>query len=238
MLMKQRTRQMTDNSLMRTNTRVKVNKTRGELLMKSICEFIGTDKITRGDWIGKYGKEGYLIVADEPNNKIPSYAKVYFRNNEDTLGFGYWWDEGKPVDALHSAIEKHKKNSMLYYDEKKMRRVAAFHEAIQDSSIYINIDIGDITNYFTIYLIDFTMMYRITEIGVYDEKGILLTAPLIISNFTEGVYVTFKISGKVSVVLDRILGQSVVFSAIFFDESFGNRQITTDIVKVGGNRNE
>ena len=186
-----------------------------------ICEFIGDDWDTRGDWVGKYGEDGYFILANEISDHIPAYATVdTFNGSKDGAPWIHvWYDDsdGNRVDSNGIEIEEGSSDWLgaLYVDKEKSSRAAACYG--DGTSLYIVVDVGDNSKYVSIYSICWKYNARTMEINVYDENDNLLVDALPLGQFSNGAYLTFKISGKVTFEYKHIGGGNSVYSGIFFD---------------------
>ncbi|MCL1793351.1 MAG: hypothetical protein FWG34_05750 [Oscillospiraceae bacterium] len=186
------------------------------------CEFVGMDKDTGGEWVGAYGGEGYIVLSRDDDYNPPAYASVEFLNyDENEPPHHVWYQESETdeedleEDALENVIRR--KPGTLYTDPSKTDRAGScFYDG---SWLYVNIDVGGETKYVTLYSLDYDEQGRETSITVYDGNGkIKLVDAIEISEFSGGVYVKFKVSGKISIEYENLTsGQNAVVGAVFFD---------------------
>ena len=184
------------------------------------CEFIGEDKETRGDWIGKYGADGYIVFADESNDQLPGYAKLEHLDAymDEEASFYVWWDESlSDGDDDDTAIER--APGALYVDTAKSYRAAACYYNNDDPNHYLVIDIGSETKYVSIYSLDYDENGRESEITVRDENDNILVNTFDLIEFEGGVYLKFKVSGKIIIEYNRKEDTpgNAVYCGIFFD---------------------
>ncbi|MCL2813536.1 MAG: hypothetical protein FWD23_02930 [Oscillospiraceae bacterium] len=186
------------------------------------CEFIGADTTTRGEWVGNYGNEGYLVLSREIAEQIPAYASVEFLDMDDNMPPHHVWyqesetDESELTDEQIEAIARRLPGA-LYTDPAKTDRAASCY--YNGTGVCLNIDIGSETKYISVYSLDWDEQSRETEITVYDGSGkIKLVPSMEISEFNVGVYLKFKVSGSICLEYYNLTGgQNAVIGAVFFD---------------------
>jgi len=182
------------------------------------CEFLGMDRETRGDWVGKYGGDGYIILANDPTDKLPGYAKLeHLDPYGDEASFWTWWDGRGDYDEDNPDIIARAPGA-LFYDETKTDRVAACYYNNNDPDHYLVIDIGSETKYISIYSLDYDENPRASTITVRDEKDKVLAGPIELRDYELGVYLKFKASGKIILEYLKDEGGNAVYSGIFFDK--------------------
>ena len=110
------------------------------------------DTETRGDWVGKYGAEGYFIPGPSESQSLrnlPDYADVSVTDLSGRELTTWWvfWDESEtkrcPYDALGA----------LWADKEKSYRRAACQ--FDQAGLDISIDIGENVRKVSLYLTDF-----------------------------------------------------------------------------------
>ena len=186
------------------------------------CEFIGADKETRGEWVGNYGNEGYLVLSREIADEIPAYASVEFLDMDDNMPPHHVWYQESETDESELSDEQlediaRRLPGALYTDPTKTDRAASCY--YNGAGVYLNIDIGSETKYISVYSLDWDEQGRETEITVYDGSGKVKLVPAMeISEFNVGVYLKFKVSGSISIEYYNLTGgQNAVIGAVFFD---------------------
>jgi len=170
------------------------------------------DADTHGDWVNKYGAEGYLLFAGsdaEDNNAIPSYATV---THETVFGEessrAVWYDGA-------TAAEVHENDAAALYtdDTATARRAACIYNA---NGLSVTVDIGSEEKLVTFYCTDFDSNGRALLMTAYDENENELDSADIV-DFIGGKYITVKMSGKVRFETILVEATNVVLSGIFFD---------------------
>jgi len=166
----------------------------------TFVKFAGMDVETKGDWEGKYGKEGYMIIGLP--NKLPEYMTA---------------SSIQIYNTGHVILKRRDNDSRsLSYPGKDGRRI----QAIKVSPREIEIDIiitGGMTRKISLYMADFENFGRSTKIEMYnaDTREIILVDE--IEKYEEGRYVTYEMCGHINVRLINISNPDVVLSGIFID---------------------
>ena len=176
------------------------------------AKLLGLDFETKGDWIGKYGSEGYIIpTADDSLENVPKYVKW----DSSYPDFYLWWETG----AGNTAAEREKSALLKGPDSKE--RIAACYYAGDDFTI--NINVGKETKKISLYMNDFDAYKRAAKIKVYNKNGGELKEPVEVVSFAVGEYVggcylSYLITGEVQ--FEFVCAgdnTNVVLSGIFFD---------------------
>ena len=173
----------------------------------SSARLADTDKTTRGDWVGKYGSEGYIVMdEDESLQSIPAYASVEF------IGDFWTWYDSESGDELD---EDWRLPTALLKAPGSSERIAACWYGGEFSVI---IDVGSETKLVTLYTADFDEGNRESEIYTLSEDGATELIPVIeLFEFEDGWYLQFVISGKVQFDFESVGGPNAVISGVFFD---------------------
>lgn len=171
---------------------------------------IQIDKETNGNWIGKYGKDGYLLCGFE--QKLPNYI--------DSISFPTFPLITPPELQLWSGNSNRKE--ALQKTNGKMRNIGCYHShkfANCGQSIVLDIKVKSKTPYcVTLYFCDWEKMDRITTIDVFDGDTHNLIAPVkLIKRFKSGVYVIYKYNNSIRFRIHAVKGDNAAISAIFFD---------------------
>jgi len=188
--------------------------------------YIGIDKTTQGDWVGKYGKDGAVIFcnksahgADLSIPYVPSEAEKLFIKGliqeisiTDSTGkaYGYIWN-ATPGDD--------KKCSLLV---DKSSRIAACVSGRGWADLTISLKVNS-TNYkVSIYCLDYDKV-RVPGQDTYGYQGDKLPDKfdINIGDHTNGVYISWEVTGQEPFkYFAKKVGATVniVTSAVFVDE--------------------
>ncbi len=167
-------------------------------------EFLSKDTETQGEWIGKYGKQGWSIVGLDPN--IPKNVSLNLMNGAKRI----WSGNSDDIEALQIPDSDVRIASQHY---------AGLHEIIE-------LDLSDDSpQNISLYLLDWERSGRWTVVDVIDANSRKLLDSQNVTNFGSGIYLNYKCKGKVqfritNVYTDRYTkSKDAGFSAIFFDKA-------------------
>ncbi|GAA4086447.1 endo-alpha-N-acetylgalactosaminidase family protein [Mucilaginibacter panaciglaebae] len=190
-------------SIVPHGTDMKHIRTIYELAVSGTVVFNGSDRKTRGNWVGVYGKSGYDIAAGK--QKLPSSLSLNYIGNK----LERW--ALKPVN-----------DSAPYTSATKESRVAGGNTATLHELIDVNIADGS-KKKVSIYLLDWQHQHRQILIDVIDPVTKKILKSNIISGFDNGVYLNYTISGHLQFRLTRFFYDGYkdsgypTFSGIFFN---------------------
>ena len=146
---------------------------------------MGTDTTTSGDWIGVYGQDGNDICPgtdDAVAPDLPSYATVSLSDSAIPLS----WDLSDPVPPIFAENpDGTGRVDTTWYST---------------TSFDINVDLTDgQVHQVTVYAVDWTGNSRNERFDIIDPvTGVVLDSESI-STFGSGVYLTWNISGAVTI---------------------------------------
>ena len=156
--------------------------------------FVHADGSTLGSWRGVYGADGFNVVQDAA--QYPAYASV-----KPTGEASYTWAASTTdVRALEMAPPATGRIAATWYG-------AAF-------SVDINLTDGK-THPVSLYFLDWEKEGRDETLQIVDTLGNLLDSRNV-SDFLDGRYLTWNLSGHVVIRLTCISGYNAVLSGIFF----------------------
>lgn len=187
----------------------------------STATFLQQDTATQGTWYSGatplYGADGYGIIgnaASSNNSSIPvtqgyfnypAYATVSLASES-----AFCWQNSSSNAA---AVEYAPPGASSGSDTKRV--VAAWANA---SGFTLDISDGD-AHQIALYFQDlFHTNQRTESVTITDDNnGNALLDSRTVSNFTNGVWLVWNVSGKVTFTIDHISGDNAVLSGIFFD---------------------
>jgi hypothetical protein len=166
-------------------------------LTSSSAAFLSYDTTTQGNWQGVYGSDGYSIAND--SQSIPTYASFAVENQN-----GEWtWATGTTDPrALETA-------------EDSGRIAACWYKNHDSFSFSINLNDGN-THQIEFYALDWDSQNRSETIQVLDAATNALLDTRTISNFTNGLWIAWNISGNVIINVNVATGANAVVSGVFF----------------------
>jgi hypothetical protein len=162
---------------------------------------VGADKTTSGNWIGKYGADGYMLVGGATN--IPSYVTFNPANINFVMGKSTSDDEPET----------------LWYPDGKHRFLAAWfnnHRAPMVFSFRFN---DEKTHRVTFYMVDYKSGVRAGTLSIIDPYTGTEFGSLYFNNYKTGEYVTVDVRNYANIVVAAEYPEQygVPINAIFFD---------------------
>ena len=163
--------------------------------------FLGEDTLTYGNWKGKYGDQGFMIVGDSTYS--PSSVQVKLINGADRI----WTLRTQDLEALEKAMGTDRVAAARYHP---------LHEII-------DIECKDQESHdIALYLMDWERTGRWTVVDVIDANTRELMNSQNITHFGSGVYLKYRVLGRVQIRLTNVYcdrythSTEACFSAIFF----------------------
>ncbi len=170
----------------------------GSSPINSAAAFLRSDTATEGNWHGAYGADGYSLAGDLQS--IPAYASFAVRNQSN---FTWAASTGDPR-ALESGSGT--------------GRLAATWYNGASFSFDVNVTDGN-PHQFALYAIDWDSLGRSEVVQVLDAATDAVLDTESTSNFTNGVYLVWNISGHVTINVIVTAGPNAVVSGVFFGGS-------------------
>jgi subtilisin family serine protease len=163
----------------------------------------GTDTTTTGEnWQNQYGSQGAYVIGDAAH--LPSYVSLFTASGAAGMVLN---SKTRATVALQKITDVNSGIEAYDYSATEMD---------------FNIGISDgLTHIVTLYLADYGNKHRQERIQVINSAtGALLTSEDF-SNFSKGVYASFRISSSSTFKIINTGGPNAVVSGIFFDAPFG-----------------
>jgi len=183
--------------------------------------FVKRDTATQGSWPGIYGSDGYALANLTPQ-KIPAYATFAVQNQQSWT----WTQSTTDPRALQMPASSGAIASAWY----------------NASTFNINVDFTDSnTHQVAVYAVDWDMQGRSETIQVVDAKTSAVLDTETISNFSQGTYLVWNITGNVQINVNALTAPNGVVNGVFFEPSSGGGGAesvtinpTTTILSAGG----
>jgi uncharacterized repeat protein (TIGR01451 family) len=157
--------------------------------------FVSKDTQTEGSWQGAYGTDGYYF-ANGPES-LPSYASITVQSQLN------WTWMASTTDPR-----------ALQLPSSTTGIAATWYTNLGPFSFDLNVGLSPHT--FAIYALDWDNRGRSESIQIQDaDTGASLDTETI-SNFSNGVYVVWTITGHVHVTVSWLAGPNAVVSGVFF----------------------
>ena len=147
------------------------------------------DQNTRGNWRGVVGEEGYNVISS--GNSYPGYVTVDVVGKTD-----YQWSDNTSDDR---ALATPSGSS----------RVAGCWYSPTEFTVNLNFIDGG-THKLSMYFMDWDRVGRSQNVQVFDAATGVLLDTRMISNFADGVYLSWNVKGSIRVKLSRVSGLNAV----------------------------
>jgi hypothetical protein len=190
------------------NVSVRVTPTTGNAVISGIffdgippvvttsARFVQSDTTTRGNWKGVYGSLGYWMVGAPA--ALPAFARTTTAAPQ-----WVWRTQGTSVSALVLPSSSSDRIEACWYSSSEVR----FDFSVTDGQLHR----------VSMYFLDPTTSGRQERIEVINRDTGAILHLTSLSSFTTGVYLTWDITGNVSIQLTP-LSVNAVASGVFFDE--------------------
>lgn len=162
--------------------------------------FIGWDDQTQGNWIGKYGAEGYWIANG--GKFISGYGDADVSNATEWT----WGDGAGDQRAPFFDLSGFARQATAWYGTDELD---------------LNLSVFDTKlHQISLYFIDWDRIGRVEEVEVLDPQGAVKDR-YTVQQFENGRYLRLAAQGQLRVRVRRVQGANVVLSGIFFDAAPG-----------------
>jgi hypothetical protein len=161
----------------------------------SSATFVKLDATTQGNWLGKYGSEGYTVVGDLTLN--PAYVTPVPAGQSQWI----WTSSTSDVRALQAASNPSNRLAATWYA----------------SSFTVDLNIADSnTHQLALYSVDWDSAARRQAVDILDGNGNVLNTQNLTSSFNGGVYLVWNVSGHVKIRVTQTAGANAVLTGLFF----------------------
>jgi uncharacterized protein (TIGR03437 family) len=157
--------------------------------------FVQTDLITKGNWKSVYGSEGYGVFEN-----AAAYPK-YLQLGTGTFSTYVWAASTTDPRGLQKATSS-------------AERIASCWYADTSFSVDLNFTDGQI-HQVAFYFLDWDSTGRSAKVQILDTNNLVLDTQ-ILESFTNGVYLVWKLSGRVKLQVTNVGGGNAVMSGMFF----------------------
>ena len=187
---------------------------------------VAEDTITKGDWRGKYGKDGYFLFNYDGNDlhrsNLPAGCSVNMR-----LGGQYRYPG-----------TEHDPRSLQSPDEWDPQRQVGVFFTLDPAdcleTMTLDLDYQPEAPYdLSFYFIDWERGTRRSAIEIFDFKTLQMIAPVqIVREYGSSRYITLRIDRPVRFRVNNIRGDNAAIAGMFFDKpasSLGTSAIDKDV---------
>ncbi|MGV3773055.1 MAG: fibronectin type III domain-containing protein, partial [Verrucomicrobiales bacterium] len=158
--------------------------------------FLTADSVTKGNWKGVYGKDGFQIVAD--GAAMPGYANAFPQGQQSYQ----WSDTSSDIRALQ-------RNAVS-------ARVAACWFSTSTFTIDVNLIDGN-NHRLSLYFLDWDRSGRAQTVEILDAASGAVLNSQTVTGFGDGKYLTWEVKGSIRIRLTKTSGFNAVAMGMFFD---------------------
>lgn len=174
--------------------------------------FVKEDRVTSGDWIGKYGRDGSVLFGENTGKnqtKLPSYvADITVREG---LAGGWTTELDSRALAEDSPDGTARSGGVLYCE----------NPIACQQCLVVDVALKQPAEYqLALYFVDLDRKGRRQSIELFDMETRKLIAPTrVYSDFTDGSYAVYNCRQSVRIRVNHIRGDNAVLNGLFFDPS-------------------
>jgi hypothetical protein len=169
--------------------------------------FVRTDTLTQGSWKGVYGGGGYVIPSTN-SNQAPAYAVLTPQNQASWT----WSTYATAVQDLQ----------MAGTNPAAIRQASCWYSAGSNTyDLDVNVTDGN-THQIALYALDWDQRGRAETIQAVDGATGTVLDTRSVSNFGNGIFFIWNISGHVKFNVISVSGPNAVISGAFFDVATAN----------------
>ncbi len=182
--------------------------------VKYAAEAIKQDTTTGGDWGGVYGNEGYVLCNYHGDGRDEKSLPAYVTSLEYFRAFP---KNGVPDPTLWATATSDKRALAPNPRNSPTRNAACYSNNDQTMSVTIGID-GKRDYQVALYFVDWAAKGSRMAVEMFDAATLNLIAPVkIINNPSGGAYLVYKYNQSVKFRINKVRGDIISLSGIFFD---------------------
>jgi hypothetical protein len=169
--------------------------------------FLGADTTTQGSWMGHYGGTGYVIEGDASN--LPSQDKVTIGSGTSTYTYANTTDN---LRGLQKAADPTSRIEAGWFNYVYGTPTTGFNVTLKVPGNQVT----DPATPVSLYVEDWDGGNRSETIQPLDASSLAPLGPAqTVSNFRDGVYLSWNIKGNVAFQITKLTGPSAELSAVF-----------------------
>jgi hypothetical protein len=161
--------------------------------------FVNSDSSTSGNWRGVYGQDGYQVVTGP--SAYPGFVNATTSGKTDH----YWKSETSDPRALQTTGTS---------------RTAGCWYAAGSFTVDFSFLDGQ-THKLSLYFLDWDYLGRSEKVEILDGSGGDVLDSRTISNFGNGLYLTWNVKGAIRVRITKVSGPNGILNGLFLDPAKG-----------------
>ncbi|WP_164849988.1 alpha-L-rhamnosidase C-terminal domain-containing protein [Mucilaginibacter limnophilus] len=189
---------------------------------------VQVDKLTGGNWGGKYGKDGYVLCNYLGDGKdiqqLPAYVSslTYYKKNGNTLPSNNIWLTNTTDDR---ALAPDSKNGF----PRSATCIYAMDTDQTGITYTVTVNLKQEKDYkISLYFVDWDDKARETAVEMFDEASLKLIAPVkVIKDMRRGTYITYAYNRSARFRINIVRGPNATLSGLFIDPANQSTMLPT-----------
>lgn len=188
---------------------------------ESRVTLLAEDTSTRGDWLGVYGSQAYLLCG------VRSPSSLYGGPAWSHLNFDAATGDPREVVRAWQSTAPAKNDRSVLIEPNGLRRTPGVYDDHgevrplgQGPDLHVKLDVPAGARMVSLYFFEIDWpQYRSLDVRVYERKGDRLLVSTRAEEFFKGKYVRFAVAGPMSlrIVIARDLSPNAVLAGLFLD---------------------
>jgi hypothetical protein len=178
------------------------------------AQFVKLDKTTGGDWGGVYGGDGYVLCNYNGEGRDEKALPPYVKSVEYYRAFP---KSGVPDPQVWATGSSEKRALAPDKSNGSSRKAAGYSNSDQTMSVTIGTD-GTREYQVVLYFVDWNRKGCRQAVEMMDAETLNQVAPVrIVDDFSGGAYLVYKYNKSVKFRINKVRGDILSLSGIFFD---------------------
>lgn len=181
-----------------------------ELPWKYVINSFTQDSLTSGKWMGRYGKDGFVLFNSLASGgdlqKLPAYVSAVALRLEAKVHLDLPGDHRVLTDTTGSVSGF---GAVVTQDPKPLLETMTIDIQATGSELH----------QVALYFLDWDNTGRRSAVEIFDGRTLKLLAPVqLIRTYRNGRYLVFNYSGSIRVRVNQVRGPNAAVSGLFFDK--------------------
>ncbi len=191
---------------------------------------VAIDTLTQGNWGGKYGKDGHVLVRyageKEDIQALPAYVKSVSYDKSRGVRWAVDVDDPRALAPNPNNGFPRIAASVHTSNGGPTDVIRAWHS----QPLTLNIELKERRPYrVALHLVDWDRLGRSIAVEMFDASSLKLLAPVqVIKDHTNGVYLVYEYDQSVRFRIQQIRGANATLSGIFFDPASSGKLMPGD----------
>ena len=178
------------------------------------AKLVSTDKTTQGNWSDKYGKDGYILLGAKQDDTDESALPTYVKSIDFFRAFP---KPGRPDTTIWDSQTNDKRALAPSRLNQFPRRATCLSNNDQTMTFSVWFK-NPAKHRITLYFVDWKKSGSRSDIEMFDADTLRMIAPVsMVKDHQNGLYLTYETKQSTKFRLNKIRGELVTLSGIFFD---------------------